>query len=266
MQQIQQKYEQLASQLCDAHVHVGFFKRQVQFTPAHVIKKLAQLHLKKWVVSSTSTGLQPLDIVKKEINEVLELSEQKCLLQLWVTPDMLKKSPDLSSYFFAPFKGLKIHGYRDDWPPTGVQIYRVFEIAQERRLPILLHTGGRDASEAGAYRQIAEKFGDVTVILGHGRPVEQAIPMLLTLPNVWVDTAFMPIEDIRLIIQAGRSDKILFGSDFPLDEFFYPGESSIIRYRSRVLSFAEHFGSETLLKWGNENFYNVFSLDSTDIE
>ncbi len=255
-----QLYEQLAPKLCDSHVHVGHFTQQIYFSPVDVVKQLNLLRIQRWVVSSTSTTCNSYHIAQKELSELLSLAEHKALLQLWVVPEMLECSKNLTHYFALPFQGLKIHPYRDKWDPFGKELYRVFEIALDRHLPILIHTGVDQSCEAGVFRNICEQFPDVTTILGHGRPIEQTLPIIHDLPNVWVDTAFMPIEDIQTIILSGEENKIVFGSDFPLDEFFYPQESVVVRYRNRILSLVNIFGEDLLVKWGNYHFYQLYGL------
>ncbi|BBO83098.1 hypothetical protein DSCO28_36640 [Desulfosarcina ovata subsp. sediminis] len=255
-----QYYDCLAPCICDAHTHIGRFKESTYFSASDVITKLQKLNICKWAISSTSTCTQNFDVVRNELYEVLSLSGSKAILQLWLTPDMLKTSQDLSIYFDLPFQGIKIHGNADSWEPMGRELIRVFEIARERNLPILLHTGGFSNCEAGVYRKVCEKFEDVTVILGHGRPVQQALQMVLDLPNVWLDTAFMAIDDMRTIVLNGGKNKVLFGTDFPIDEFFYPNQSLVVRYKRRVVTLARIFGEDTFIKWCNINFHNVFKI------
>jgi hypothetical protein len=71
------------------------------------------------------------------------------------------------------------------------------------------------------------------VILGHGRPVDEAVEVLKENPNAWVDTAFMSPSSLRVIVAAGLGERTLFGSDIPVDRLFYKG-SPLARYRAMV--------------------------------
>jgi predicted TIM-barrel fold metal-dependent hydrolase len=74
----------------------------------------------------------------------------------------------------------------------------------------------------------------VKTILAHGRPIDQAYKIIRQYSNAHVDTAFMPIEDINFLIENGVKNKIIFGSDYPIDSYFYPEQDRKERYASRL--------------------------------
>jgi predicted TIM-barrel fold metal-dependent hydrolase len=206
--------------LCDSHVHVGLFKDEVYFDPVQVARDMDKLGVKKWIFSTTSTGNLPFEDIKKEIETVIEASAGSAYPFLWVTPEMLGNSPNLQEYFFCRFYGIKIHGY-NGWKPNGKKLERVFHIAEEKNLPVMLHTGGRSYCEAGMYLRICEKFSGVKVILAHGRPLHETIAVMKNCPNTYVDTAFMPTGDIKSLINLNLASRILFGTDYPITSYYY---------------------------------------------
>lgn len=250
-------FEGVAPFICDAHVHVGRFSDGHYFSPQRVCELLKKLGISRWVVSSTSTGNNDFEIVMDEINTMLESALDQTLPLLWITPQMLESSEDLKDYDKFPIHGFKIHGFTDDWHNRSELLRRVFQIAAERKLPVVLHTGGRLESEAGAYAELCQEFGHVKTVLAHGRPVKQAIDVMKHSQNVFVDTAFMPLADIRRVVKSLGVDRILFGSDFPLDEYFYPTESVTVRYRRRVRAMVDAFGLATFMLW-NKNAQRIF--------
>lgn len=235
----------------DVHIHVGHFEGGLYFSPSQVVDDMRALGVKRWVVSSTSTGNVPFPLVRKEIEEVLELSGGEALPFLWVRPEMLMRSRDLAHYFFCEFRGLKVHGYQG-WNPDGRALRRVFAIAAERGLPVMLHTGGRPWCEAGAYRKICREFWRVPTLLAHGRPVEQTIEVMQDCPNVYADTAFMPVKDIARLQTSGLTSRTLFGSDFPVMRFFF---KTPLRkyYRRRVRAVLKAIGKNAFheIAWKN---------------
>lgn len=235
----------------DVHIHVGHFEGGLYFSPSQVVDDMRALGVKRWVVSSTSTGNVPFPLVRKEIEEVLELSGGEALPFLWVRPEMLMRSRDPARYFFCKIRGLKLHGYQG-WNPEGRALRRVFAIAAERGLPVMLHTGGRPWCEAGAYRKICREFWMVPTILAHGRPVEQAIEVMQDCPNVYADTAFMPIKDIARLQTSGLTSRVLFGSDFPVMRFFFKTPARRY-YRRRVRAVLKAIGKNAFheIAWKN---------------
>jgi predicted TIM-barrel fold metal-dependent hydrolase len=254
-------FEGIAPFVCDTHVHVGRFSDGHYFSPQRVCELLKKLGIGRWVVSSTSKGNNDFEIVMAEINAMLNIAPDQTLPLLWLTPQMLESSEDLRDYDRFPIYGFKIHGFMDDWHNRPELLRRVFQIAAERKLPVVLHTGGRSESEAGAYAEVCQEFGHVKTVLAHGRPVKQAIEVMKHSQNVFVDTAFMPVADIRRIVKSVGTDRILFGSDFPLDEYFCPTQSAVTRYRNRVNALVTAFGEQTFLLW-NKNAGRVFLGES----
>jgi predicted TIM-barrel fold metal-dependent hydrolase len=52
------------------------------------------------------------------------------------------------------------------------------------------------------------------------RPLDITIEMLRKYDNAYCDTAFTTETEIRKIISVGFTEKIIFGSDFPITHFF----------------------------------------------
>ena len=226
--------------LFDFHVHMGQYFDDY-YTPPRILRTLRLAGITHFAYSSTSTVVtDDPDFLLEERVAMQKLSEGRAKPILWVTHDMLKRSPDLSLYMNdtgGKICGMKIHGVSEKWLPNGRELQRVFKIAQERGLFVKLHTGERENCEAGMYRKICAKYPDVQVVLAHGRPLMQAIKVLRECPNTFVDISFMPLCQFQQLMDAARqscfTDRILFGTDTPI-----PGrhlKSSLPRHlRSRI--------------------------------
>lgn len=248
----------LAPLICDCHVHIGRFNDGYYFSPQSVYQYLEKLGIKRWVVSSTSTSDNKFEIVTNEIRCLLEKAPGQTIPLLWVTPRMLEVSKNLKAYDTFPVYGIKIHGFSDKWDLDGGLLKKLFNLAMDRGLPVLIHTGYTPESEALVYYRICKQFDKLTIILAHGRPVSQAIQIMKNCKNVLVDTAFMPVGDIRRIANEVGNGRILFGTDFPIDAYYYPKQSIIDRYKRRVNMLVKKFGRDAFLKWAHENFQKVF--------
>ena len=84
----------------------------------------------------------------RELREVIELAPDEAIPVLWLTPEMLVESPDLSRFEDIPYRMLKIHGFAHDWHTNNQLIEQVFIAAQNRNIPVLIHTGGRPENAA----------------------------------------------------------------------------------------------------------------------
>ena len=225
--------------LIDYHVHVGFFNGGLYFSPEEIARDMKALKVERYYFSSTSTGSVPFNFVRREIEELVNFSDGNAKPFLWVSPGMLQHSKNLKGYFFREFYGIKLHGLQG-WQPYGKEIRRAFSIARDKNLPVLLHTGEHEICRAGVYRKICCEFHDVKIILAHGRPISETVEIMKECPNVYTDTAFMPKINIKIIKNAGLIQRILFGSDFPVMQYFF--KTPRRQYYRKRLKICEELG------------------------
>ena len=253
--------------LFDFHVHMGQYFDDY-YTPPRILRTMQLAGITHFAYSSTSTVVtDDPDFLLEERVAIHELSEGRAKPILWVTHDMLKRSPNLSLYMNdagGKICGLKIHGVSESWLPNGRELQRIFKIAQERGLFVKLHTGEREECEAGMYRKICMKIPDVRVVLAHGRPILQAIDMLRLCPNTFVDTSFMPHNHFQQLIIAARqngfTDRILFGTDTPI-----PGrhlKSSLPRHLRSRIDLSKKIAGEDWTKISWKNAKNLLTFAS----
>ena len=240
--------------LCDAHVHVGYFRSRY-FPPDAVVCELRKMGIRRWAVSSSSASGRPWSFVRRECERITEIAPKESALLLWVTPSMLKRSRDLSRYMIFPFCGFKIHG-ANGWQPLGQEIERLFSIAQERNWPILVHTGDDPVCQAGQYETICLQYPRVRIILAHGRPIDQTVRVMKRATNAWTDTSFMPNRGIRFLIRNRLEDRVLYGSDCPAPTIFY--KTPIARYCRRRIESLRIYGKSAFRKITTENFNRVY--------
>ena len=251
--------------LFDFHVHMGQYFDDY-YTPPRILRTLQLAGITHFAYSSTSTIIaDDPDFLLEERVAMHELSEGRAKPILWVTHDMLKRSPDLSLYMNdagGKICGLKIHGVSEKWPPNGRELQQVFKIAQERRLFVKIHTGEREECEAGMYGKICTKFPDVRVVLAHGRPIGQAVDILRDCPNAYVDTSFMPHSHFQQLMAAARqegfTDRILFGTDTPI-----PGrhlKSSLPRHLRNRIAQTRQIASKDWAKISWKNAQNLLTF------
>jgi predicted TIM-barrel fold metal-dependent hydrolase len=124
--------------------------------------------------------------------------------------------------------GFKFYPADHSFDPLLPQMQEVYRLCQDRRLPIIFHTGltaQRDTEQKFInpleFEPIAVKWPDLIIILAHGgKPHwhKEAATMALNYANVYIDTAlldpltlFQSFPDIQII-----QHKLVFGSDWPV--------------------------------------------------
>lgn len=115
--------------------------------------------------------------------------------------------------------------------PAHSRAMRFYESAQELGLPVFFHNGDSLTSDAVLdYAQpflldeIARKFSSLRIVIGTmGVPfVEQTLAMVAKHENVYADLTITPVNvwqvynTVLAAYERGVTDKLLFGSGFPL--------------------------------------------------
>jgi predicted TIM-barrel fold metal-dependent hydrolase len=140
---------------------------------------------------------------------------------------------DMHRFLDMGIRGIKLHPPHQvfgltDYREKGLKsLETIFTIAQERKVPVMIHTGtsifpgarSRLGDPMGV-DDVAIDFPELKIILAHGgRPLwsETAVFLLRRFPNVSIDISGIPPR--RLLHYFPRlpefADKVLYGSDWP---------------------------------------------------
>lgn len=116
------------------------------------------------------------------------------------------------------WQGVKMHwkAHRE-WYYNRKILHNALEVARWLQVPVLLHTGNFKECKAGVFKDICKQYDDLTFVLAHGRPLDETKNVLEACPNVYVDTAFMPADHVKELAGAGYLNRILFGTDVPIN-------------------------------------------------
>jgi predicted TIM-barrel fold metal-dependent hydrolase len=131
-------------------------------------------------------------------------------------------------------RGLKMSPIYGGWDPLDPRALKIFARAEELGLPIMLHQGTTYPRKAPLkyanpvlLEDIALRFPDLKMIIAHiGHPWEaEAIVLIRKQPNVFADISalfYRPWQyynSLRLAVEYGVTDKLLFGTDYPITTF-----------------------------------------------
>ncbi len=105
---------------------------------------------------------------------------------------------------------------------------QILRLAAEWKVPVNLHVTdpvsrkypGRVETPLADFVRLAKEFPATTFILAHWGGGLAWSPEALALPNVWFDTAASPLLYGREVWTRAKTDRVLFGTDYPL--ILYP--------------------------------------------
>jgi predicted TIM-barrel fold metal-dependent hydrolase len=248
-------FDKIASKICDFHAHYGRFREDI-YNPDQIVTYYETLGIDK--VGIMPTGIAGEVDFDNDLKILKAMSSRRFVPYLWVTPEMFDLSPDLSMFNELKYRAIKIHAYaHKDWHEMPDKIRGVIEVAYAKNVPLMFHTGGWRGSNAIQYYKFCREYPEVTFILAHGKPISQTLTVLKGAKNAYTDISFMSNESIKLICDAGLSNRILFGTDFPIMKTFWPEINLLDWYRNNVIELIEKFGEKDFMIWANENFYKL---------
>jgi predicted TIM-barrel fold metal-dependent hydrolase len=216
--------------MIDTHVHIGQFK-EIYYTPLETLNVILETGIEHVVFSSTTSCIDNIKYtnIECEIEEVLmQMGTESARITplFWSAPYYIDQGITVKNSFNnLPYGGFKIHPRAHNWDLTDSKtvsmIHEIFDYADLKELPVLIHTGRYDKlDEANKFSQFFSGYKKAKLILAHGVPTEQVINLMLTYSNVYCDTAFAYEDEVQAIVHAKLGDRILLGSDFPVTHYF----------------------------------------------
>ena len=178
------------------------------------------------------------------------------------------------------FKGVKLHPAFQQCPPNAPDLYPLYALLQDYRLPVLFHSGPIGIAPAKdkyasieSFDEVACDFPSLPMILGHGgRPqYAQAANLLRKHRNVAIDISAnfarlagfeaSPLEELLFQVKtlAGSCQRVLFGSDYPIyyqEETAYALTKAVAGLNRRHRGF---IGKEDLRRITHQNFADLFA-------
>jgi predicted TIM-barrel fold metal-dependent hydrolase len=117
----------------------------------------------------------------------------------------------------AGARGIKLHPRAQDFAFDGEELASIFALAEDARVPILIHAGRGLPPLADGLVELALRHPDVVLILAHGAICDQGIltARLADHPGVLYDiSCFFPLDVLELLARA-PIERIVFASDPP---------------------------------------------------
>jgi predicted TIM-barrel fold metal-dependent hydrolase len=149
----------------------------------------------------------------------------------------------------AGARGIKLHPRAQAFDFGEAALNPVFQLAAERRVPILIHAGRGLPAIADDLRNLVEHHTDAQLILAHGAiaDLEHIARTLNDHPNVLYDTSVWSSTDLRTLLASASPEQVVFASDLP---YGMPGTSQLAL--SLVLRRAGATEAQTrAMFWGN---------------
>lgn len=249
--------------LIDTHIHVGRFFNEY-YSPIHISQLMTDVGVDYYAVSSTTQCEENYAKVLEELHELIKLDKDKVLPIMWITPESLKGNIAWLLDSDIQWKCLKVHPelHPNDWDPSGSQFIEVIDIAKELSLPVLIHTGNKECCFCGRYLPLVASHPDVTFIMAHGRPTNDAIRIVESCDNAFVDSAFMPVDDMKRFVEFGLSSRLLWGTDMCIPQHYSPSRNLQDYYQDKLNALKEVCNVDQYEDITSRNAIKIFNIES----
>lgn len=242
--------------MTDTHVHVGWFVNRY-YSPYYVSKKLRKLGIESVAISSTSTCAEEYNLIIEEFTWLEKEWGNNLVPILWLTPQMII-GEGLESLLRSSIKWKVIKMHWDAHPEFYFSPYLVQNIMNDKRLhglPVLIHTGHNKTCRASVFKDIINHYTDRLFILAHCRPLQETSTILKNSPNAFADTAFMSEIDIIKLLDNGFANKILWGTDFPITEYY---NVSLRNLKNKLKNIQKKIPNKDYRELTQHNFSKIF--------
>ncbi len=178
-----------------------------------------------FVVQSVATTPHQVASINAFIAAEVQKSDGRMTGLGTLHPDSADIAADVRHLMALGLHGVKLHPDIQRFKIDDYRCLKIYELCEQEGLPILMHTGDSryDYSNPNRLLPILQIYTGLTVVgahLGGWSVWEDAIEQLPGLPNLYVDTcscaAFMDKGKYRDIIRTFGTDRVLFGTDYPM--------------------------------------------------
>lgn len=141
----------------------------------------------------------------------------------WIRPHTETNLKEVENFIInnrSIIYGLKIHPYASRIKLTDPLLVPYFKLAEKFNLPILVHTATDKYSKIKYLAEVAKEWPHLNFIAAHAELLsnhKECMKYMLMYKNIFCDTAWVDIQTAMEFIKNGLSDRIIFGTDNPID-------------------------------------------------
>jgi predicted TIM-barrel fold metal-dependent hydrolase len=141
----------------------------------------------------------------------------------WIRPHTENNYKEVENFIAShrdSIYGLKFHPWASQMKVNDPKLIPYFRIAEKFGLPICVHTAVDKYSKICYLEEVAKAWPHLTFVAAHAVLMSNhktAIKAMLDCPNIFVDTAWLNMEDLKMFKEKGLLDRVLFGTDNPID-------------------------------------------------
>ncbi|SCN25967.1 putative metal-dependent hydrolase of the TIM-barrel fold protein [Clostridium sp. N3C] len=141
----------------------------------------------------------------------------------WICPNSESFDDNIGNFILENskhFVGIKMHPFHSNIAISDLKCEEYLKFAQKHKIPFVVHTAADEKSHVRHVYLMAKKYPDIDFVMVHmglGTNNLEAIEYISQLDNLYGDTTWVSLENTLMAIKKCGSEKILFGTDSPID-------------------------------------------------
>ncbi len=192
-------------------------------TLKNFISLMDKAGIDKAVVHSVATTPHQVESINNFIIKSVQKYPDRLIGYMTLHQDYTEFEKEINRGIEAGLKGVKMHPDFQKFAIDDQKVYPIYECLS-KRIPILFHTGDKRYKYSNPHmvKHVLDDFPELDVIGAHfgGWSEWAEATELLKDKRIWVDTSSttyaMPPEEVKKLINAYGTEKVLFGVDFPM--------------------------------------------------
>jgi uncharacterized protein len=251
--------------IIDTHLHYGTFgnfslklQELLHQMDLHGIEKGIVSTIECCEYQAEKEELMPEQIPQLKANETLLEAirpyRERLSASFWCKPASQQNTEEVYDFIKKHREvilGLKLHPFYSRLALEDPRYDSYLEVARQLKLPVSVHTANDMLSNPYQLLAMAKRHPDVSFIMVHmglNTDHELAIECLTQADNLFGDTTWVPMDKVLKAIAVCGSEKMLFGSDAPID-----GNRSYVFYEA----FLSHYKENPNKEWDNLMYRNA---------
>lgn len=211
----------------DAHNHVGVRHGEAQ-TGAELLAKMDAAGVDKACVFPFVEG----NFSNDDVDEAVAADPTRLIPYLAVNPwDGERAIAELERRVAKGYRGLKlhptIHGYHlSDLGLVGP----IMEIVRDAGLILISHGASDLYNAPPEFGRLAKAFPEVPLLIAHSGTFwshGQAIEVAAENANIYLETARVPVMEVKVSVDALGAEKVIWGTDSPYVDYTFEFEKMV---------------------------------------
>ncbi len=269
--------------MIDTHVHVGGETAGFVMNEEMVLQSMEKYKIDISIVSNGDSVEYGEDFIK--LPEEMQISQEETLARVikfcrknpgkiyggfWCKPnhEVLTETIDkMIADNRDVIVALKVHPTLSNLSFSDEKMHPYLKLAQKYDLPVIVHTANDKVASPMRVYEMACHYPKIKFIMAHmglGTDNKLAVELMEKATNLYADTTWVPVETTLEVIRKFGSERVMFGSDNPIDGvdtyFCNPwGEPSV--YRQYFGSLKEMISLEDYENLMDKTARKVFGID-----